>query len=71
MCNDRQCYTDLKFFDRPQEVTLGDGRSLHGTAEGTVKLETLLPDGGTKKCRLENVFYVPDLSYCLLGVCLK
>ena len=68
MCNDHQCFTDWKFFDRPKEVTLGDGHSLHGTAEGTVKLETLLPDGGTKKCRLENVLYVPDLSYCLLSV---
>ncbi len=68
MCSDRQCFVDVKIFDRPQEVTLVDRHSLQGTAEGTVKLETFLPDGGTKKYRLDNVLYVPDLSYCLPSV---
>ena len=49
-------------------MTLGEGRSLEGTAEGTVKLDTLLPDGSTKMCRLENVLLVPKLSYSLLSV---
>ena len=31
-------------------------------------LETLLPDGGTKQCRLNNVLLVPKLSYSLLSV---
>ena len=52
----------------PQDVTLGDGHSLEGTAIGTVKLETLLPDGSTKRCILNNVLLVPKLSYSLLSV---
>ena len=31
-------------------------------------LETLLPDGRTKKCKLNNVLLVPKLSYSLLSV---
>ncbi len=33
---------------RAEAARLGDERSLDGTAEGTVKLETLLPDGKTE-----------------------
>ena len=35
---------------------------------GTVKIETLLPDGNTQKYRLEKVLYVPKLSYNQLCV---
>jgi hypothetical protein len=46
-----------------QKVTLGDRQySLEATAEGTVMLETLLPDGNTKKCRLNNVLLVAKLA---------
>ena len=68
MSNDRDLFVELRELEKPQEVILGDGHSLQGTAEGTVKLETLLPDGSTKKCRLENVLFVPKLSYSLLSV---
>ena len=68
MCNDEAFFVEQKQLKTPQEVTLGDGRSLKGTAEGTVKLETLLPDGGTRMCRLNNVLFVPKLSYSLLSV---
>ena len=68
MSNNRDLFVELRELQIPQEVTLGDGRSLEGTAEGTVKLETLLPNGTTKKCRLENVLLVPNLSYSLLSV---
>ena len=68
MCNDEAFFVEQKQLKTPQEVTLGDGRSLKGTAEGTVKLETLLPDGGTRMCRLDNVLFVPKLSYSLLSV---
>ena len=49
-------------------MTLGDGSPLEGPAEGTVKLDMILPDGGTQKCKLKNVLYVPKLSYSLLSV---
>ena len=50
---------------RQLKTPLGDGHSPEGTAEGTVKLETLLPDGSTTKCRMDNV---PKLSYSLLSI---
>ena len=68
MCNNEHLFVEMRQLEVPQEVTLGDGRSLEGTAEGTVKLETLLPDGSTQKCRLKNVLLVPELSYSLLSV---
>lgn len=68
MSNNKELFVELRELSTPQEVTLGDGRSLVGTAEGTVKLEMLLPDGSTKRCRLENVLLVPKLSYSLLSV---
>ena len=68
MCNDESQFIELKQLEKIQEVRLGDGRSLDGTAEGTVKLETLLPDGKTKNCTVENVLFVPKLSYSLLSV---
>ncbi len=68
MCNDESHFIELKQLETIQEIRLGDGRSLDGTAEGTVKLETLLPDGKTKSCTVENVLFVPKLSYSLLSV---
>ena len=68
MCNDKNLFVDLKHLSIPQQVTMGDGSSLEGPAEGTVKLDTILPGGSTQKCRLENVLFVPKLSYSLLSV---
>ncbi len=50
MCNDETLFLKLRLLDTPIDVTLGDGRCLKGIAEGTVKMETLLPDGSIKKC---------------------
>ena len=63
MCNNKSLFVKLQQLATPQEVTLGDGHSLEGTAIGTVKLEMLLPDGGTTICTLNNVLFVPELSY--------
>ena len=41
---------------------LGDRYSLEGMAEGTVVIETLLPDGGTIIRRLENAVFVPTVG---------
>ena len=68
MCNDKKLFRELSGLRRPQEVTLGDGHVLEATAEGTVTLEMLLPDGNSQKCALKNVLYVPKLSYNLLSV---
>ena len=61
-------FSELHPLTRPQEVTLGDRHILEATAEGTVMIETLLPDGSTKKCRLQDVLYVPKLSHNLRSV---
>ena len=71
MCNDREQFIDFRELSNIQEVTLGDGHTLDGMGIGTVRIETLLPDGNTQKCRLEKVLYVlyvPELSYNLLSV---
>ena len=68
MCNDREQFVDFKELSNKQEVTLGDGHTLDGTGIGTVRIKTLLPDGNSRKCRLEKVLYVPKLSYNLLSV---
>lgn len=67
MCND-EIFSEFRSLETPQKVTLGNGHALRATAEGTVTLETLLPDGSTKKCRLEYVLLVPKLSHSLLSV---
>jgi hypothetical protein len=68
MCNDKELFKGLSPLRKPQEVTLGDGRVLGATAEGTVTLKLLLPDGSSQRCNLQNVLYVPKLSYNLLSV---
>ena len=68
MCNDRKLFVELRSLDKLLEVTLGDGYDLHAIGRGVVVLETKLPSGRTKKCKLHNVLYVPKLSYNLLSV---
>ena len=68
MSNNEAEFVELQKLPSPLEVTLGDGHTLEATAEGTVLLETLLPDGSTNVCRLKNVLLVPKLSYSLLSV---
>ena len=68
MCNDEQFFVNLNSLRKPQEVTLGDGHVLEAIGEGTVPLRLCLPGGGTKKCDLQKVLFVPKLSYNLLSV---
>ena len=68
MSNDKRFFSEFRSLDTAQEVIVGDGHVLQATAEGTVTLETLLLDENSKKCKLENVLLVPNLSYCLLSV---
>ena len=49
-------------------MTLGDGYNLDAIGRGVVVLETKLPSGRTKRCKLHDVLYVPKLSYNLLSV---
>ena len=45
MCNDRSLFVNLRHLSIPQEVTLGDESSLKSPAEGTVKIDAILPSG--------------------------
>ncbi len=67
ICNDETLFRELRLLDTPIYVTLGDGRCLKGIAEGTVKIETLLPDGSINKCKLENVLLGTRSSSAKLG----
>ena len=68
MCHDKGLFVELCKLEKPLEVTLGDGYDLHAVGRGVVLLETKLPSGRTKKCKLQDVLYVPKLSYNLLSV---
>ena len=50
------------------EVTLGDGRALQAVGRGVVPLMMKLPSGVTRKCNMQDVLYVPALSYNLMSV---
>lgn len=57
----------LKRLEQPLDVVLGDGRALHANHRGSVSL--CLKSGSlTRKCKLHNVLFVPQLAYCLLSV---
>jgi hypothetical protein len=68
MCKDRSSFTELHTLEEPLDVKLGDGHSLKATDKGTVILNMRLPNGKTRKCKLNNVLYVPSLSCNLLSV---
>ena len=64
MCNDSSSFSNMKKLEPPLRVMLGDRYGLEGMAEGTVVIKTLLPDGGTIICRLENAVFAPTV--CLM-----
>lgn len=68
MSNDRRLFVELRDLEKPLEVTLGDGHDLNAIGRGVVVLQTKLPSGRTKKCKLHDVLYVPKLSHNLLSV---
>ena len=68
MCHDRSAFREWKKLQTPQQVALGDGYELEATAEGSVPMTTLLPNGETDRCVLGKVLYIPKLSYNLLSV---
>ena len=68
MCNDESFFSELNVLKKPQEVSVGDGHVLEATAEGTVPLQMLLPDGSMQNCSLKNMLLVPKLVYNLLSV---
>lgn len=68
MGNDKSQFAEFVPLECPQDVTLGDGHSLKAVGCGTVILDVELSQGKVKKCKLNDVLYVPGLSYNLLSV---
>jgi hypothetical protein len=55
--------------EKPEDVTLGDGHVVIATGRGVVKTEIESPNGQKgKSCVLQDVLYVPSVSYNLVSV---
>ncbi len=68
ICNDREAFTELHELKKPMNVALGDGHTLKAPGRGIVATQLLLPNEVIKRCILQDVLYVPELSYNLLSV---
>ena len=67
ICHDCNSFVELNTLEKPLDVTLGDGHTLKAVGRGTVIL--ILKSGClTRKCKLNDVLYVPELTYNLLSV---
>ena len=67
ICSDRGLFVELKRLEQPLDVVLGDGRVLQTNHCGSVNL--CLKSGSlARRCKLHNVLFVPQLTYCLLSV---
>ena len=67
ICHDHNSFVELNTLEKPLDVTLGDGHTLKAVGHGTVIL--ILKSGClTRKCKLNDVLYVPELTYNLLSV---
>ena len=68
MCNDKSLFIEYESLKTPLKVTLGDGYEVDTIDHGVVMLNSVLPSGVRKRCKLHNVLYVPRLSYNLFSV---
>ena len=68
MCSNKKLFVDLQPLKQPMEVTLGDGHVLEAIGRGVVSLKMKLPNSVTRRCNVQDVLYVPALSYNLLSV---
>ena len=67
MAHDRSLFCSLK--DTVQKnVLVGDGKRLEVHGQGEIILDVISTEGNIKKCRLQNVLYVPHLTHNLLSV---
>ena len=66
MTNDESLLSNIKYFDEPRPVTLGDKRSVMSHGQGKLRLRALHPNNTF--ISLEEVLYVPKLMKNLLSV---
>ena len=67
VCNDKKQFVRLYPLKHSVEVKLGDGRNLMATAQGDVSLRMKYGSNKSRKCTLNDVLYVPELSYNLVS----
>ena len=67
MSHDRKLFKSIGKSDQ-KEVLVGNGKPLEVRGQGEVMLSVDSGNGGARKCRLQNVLYVPKLSHNLLSV---
>ena len=66
--NNRSLFVEYNSLEESQSVTLGDGHTLEAVGKGVVALKLKLEDGKTITGRLNDVLYVPELTYNLLSI---
>ena len=68
MCNDRFVFVEFESLETLLKVTLGDVYEVDAIGHEVVVMNSELPSGRSKRCKLHNVLYVPRLSYNLFSV---
>ena len=68
MCYHRDSFIDYEDLQRPEKVTLGDGRNLEAVGRGTVSLVLKSLGSEAKPWKLYDTLHVPDLSFNLVSV---
>ena len=68
MYNDANAFTEYVTLKQPQEISLGDGHKVKTTGKGTVLLKISIGQNQIQVCELNEVLFVPELSYNLLTV---
>ena len=66
--NNRSLFVEYNSLEESQSVTLGDGHTLEAVGKGVVALKLELEDGKTITGQLNDVLYVPELTYNLLSI---
>ena len=67
VCHDYSLFSELQNLEKPFDIALGDGHTLKAIGRGTVVL--MLESGSLRrKCKLNDVLYVSELTYNLLSV---
>ena len=68
MCYHRDSFINYEDLQRPEKVTIGDGRNLEAVGHGTVSLVLKSPGSEAKPRKLYDTLHVPDLSFNLVSV---
>ena len=67
MCCEASRFSSMRKLEKVKKIKVGNGKYLKASKTGTVKL--LIKTGNkVRKCKLNNVLFVPDLKFNLLSV---